>query len=72
MNKFVVFALPLSILLLSGCSGLAPQYDFKPVTPKVMTLNDPVDPSPRSAGAIYQTGRDMRLFDCLLYTSRCV
>ena len=55
-------ALGLTILL-SGCSGLAPQYDFKPVTPKVMTLNDPVDPSPRSAGAIYQAGRDMRLFE---------
>ena len=28
-----------------------------------MTLNDPADPSPRSAGAIYQAGRDMRLFE---------
>ena len=60
MNRIAALAV---ILLLSGCSGLAPQYDFKPVTPKVMTLNDPVDPSPRSAGAIYQTGRDMRLFE---------
>ncbi|MCC7219411.1 MAG: flagellar basal body L-ring protein FlgH [Candidatus Contendobacter sp.] len=63
MSKPTVVVLPLWIFLLSGCSGLAPQYDFKPVTPKVMTMNDPVDPSPRSAGAIYQAGRDMRLFE---------
>ena len=51
------------MILLAGCSGLAPQYDFKPVTPKVMTINDPADPGPRSSGAIYQAGRDMRLFE---------
>ena len=26
------------IVLLSGCSGLAPHYDFKPVTPQVLSL----------------------------------
>lgn len=50
-------------LLLSGCSGLAPQYEFKPVTPKVMQLADPVDPASRQPGAIYQAGTDMRLFE---------
>lgn len=60
MNRIAAFAL---IILLSGCSGLAPQYDFKPVTPKVMQLNDPADPRPRSSGAIYQSGNDMRLFE---------
>jgi flagellar L-ring protein precursor FlgH len=60
MNRIAAFAL---ILLLSGCSGLAPQYDFKPVTPKVMQLTDPADPRPRSSGAIYQAGNDMRLFE---------
>ncbi|MCC8993897.1 MAG: flagellar basal body L-ring protein FlgH [Candidatus Contendobacter sp.] len=60
MNRIAALAV---ILLLSGCSGLAPQYDFKPVTPKVMTLNDPADPGPRSSGAIYQAGNDMRLFE---------
>ncbi|MFZ4791622.1 MAG: flagellar basal body L-ring protein FlgH [Candidatus Competibacteraceae bacterium] len=60
MNRIAAFAL---IVLLSGCSGLAPQYDFKPVTPKVMQLTDPVDPRPRSSGAIYQAGNDMRLFE---------
>jgi flagellar L-ring protein precursor FlgH len=51
------------VALLSGCSGLAPQYEFKPVTPKVMPLADPVDPSSRQSGAIYQAGADMRLFE---------
>ncbi|MBK9953208.1 MAG: flagellar basal body L-ring protein FlgH [Candidatus Competibacteraceae bacterium] len=51
------------IVLLSGCSGLAPHYDFKPVTPQVMPLADPVDPSSRRSGAIYQAGADMRLFE---------
>ena len=51
------------LALLTGCSGLAPHYEFKPVTPKVMPLADPVDPSSRQAGAIYQAGADMRLFE---------
>ena len=51
------------ILLLSGCSGLAPQYDFKPVTPHVMDLTDPARPSPATSGSIYQANRDMRLFE---------
>ena len=51
------------VILLSGCSGLAPQYEFKPVTPKVMPLADPVDPASRQPGAIYQAGTDMRLFE---------
>lgn len=50
-------------LLLSGCSGLAPQYEFKPVTTKVMQLADPVDPASVQPGAIYQAGTDMRLFE---------
>lgn len=52
-----------SIILLSGCSGLAPHYDFKPVTPQIMPLADSPDPSPRRSGTIYQTGRDMRVFE---------
>jgi len=52
-----------SLCLLSGCSGLAPQYDFKPVTPHVMDVNDPTRPGPPAAGAIYQANRDMRLFE---------
>lgn len=55
-------ALTLTILL-SGCSGLAPQYDFKPVTPQVMLPDDPANPAPRASGAIYQASRDMRLFE---------
>ena len=51
------------VVLLSGCSGLAPHYDFKPVTPQVMPLADPVDPSSRRSGTIYQAGADMRLFE---------
>ena len=51
------------LCLLSGCSGLAPQYDFKPVTPHVMDVNDPARPGPPAAGAIYQANRDMRLFE---------
>lgn len=53
----------LSILLLSGCSGLAPQYDFKPVTPQVMDVTDPARPAPPATGAIYQANRDLRLFE---------
>ncbi|MCP5158870.1 MAG: flagellar basal body L-ring protein FlgH [Gammaproteobacteria bacterium] len=53
----------LFVLLLSGCSGLAPQYDFKPVTPQVMDVNDPARPGPPAAGAIYQANRDLRLFE---------
>lgn len=53
----------LSILLLSGCSGLAPQYDFKPVTPQVMDVTDPARPTPPATGAIYQANRDLRLFE---------
>ncbi|MCB1765786.1 MAG: flagellar basal body L-ring protein FlgH [Candidatus Competibacteraceae bacterium] len=52
-----------SLCLLSGCSGLAPQYDFKPVTPHVMDVNDPARPGPPATGAIYQANRDMRLFE---------
>ena len=51
------------ILLLSGCSGLAPQYDFKPVTPQIMDLTDPARPQPTASGSIYQANRDMRLFE---------
>lgn len=51
------------IVLLSGCSGLAPHYDFNPVTPRVMPLADPADPGPRGSGTIYQAGTDMRLFE---------
>jgi flagellar L-ring protein precursor FlgH len=51
------------LVLLSGCSGLAPHYDFKPVTPQVMPLADPIDPSSRQSGTIYQAGADMRLFE---------
>ena len=60
MKKSAAFVL---LVLLSGCSGLAPHYDFKPVTPQIMPLADPADPRPRSSGAIYQAGRDMRLFE---------
>ena len=60
MKKSATFVL---IALLSGCSGLAPQYDFKPVTPQVMPLADPTDPGPRNSGTIYQAGTDMRLFE---------
>jgi flagellar L-ring protein precursor FlgH len=49
--------------LLSGCSGLAPHYEFKPVTPTVMPLANPVDPASRQPGTIYQAGADMRLFE---------
>jgi len=51
------------VLLLTGCSGLAPQYNFKPVTPQVMPLAEPADPSSRQSGTIYQAGADMRLFE---------
>jgi flagellar L-ring protein precursor FlgH len=51
------------VALLSGCSGLAPHYDFKPVTPQVMPLADPVDPSARQSGTIYRAGADVRLFE---------
>lgn len=51
-------------ILLTGCSGLAPQYDFKPVTPHVMDMNpDPNRAGPATAGSIYQANRDMRLFE---------
>ncbi|MBL8250989.1 MAG: flagellar basal body L-ring protein FlgH [Candidatus Competibacter sp.] len=50
-------------LLLAGCSGLAPQYTFKPVTPQVMPPADPVDPASRQSGTIYQAGADLRLFE---------
>ncbi len=50
-------------LLLSGCSGLVPRYEFNPATPKVMQLSDPFYPSSRQPGAIYQAGTDMRLFE---------
>lgn len=51
------------VVLLSGCSGLAPQYEFKPVMPRVMPLADPVDPASSQSGAIYRAGADMRLFE---------
>lgn len=51
------------VALLSGCSGLAPHYDFKPVTPQIMPLADPVDPSSRQSGTIYRAGADVRLFE---------
>lgn len=54
---------PLVLALLTGCSGLAPHYDFKPVTPQIMALTDPVDPGSRQSGTIYQAGADMRLFE---------
>jgi flagellar L-ring protein precursor FlgH len=60
MNKSAALML---VLLLSGCSGLAPQYDFKPVTPHIMDLNDPAPPRPAASGAIYQANRDLRLFE---------
>jgi flagellar L-ring protein precursor FlgH len=60
MNKSATL---ISLCLLSGCSGLAPQYDFKPVTPHVMDVNDPARPRPPATGAIYQANRDMRLFE---------
>ena len=60
MNKSA--ALPL-LILLTGCSGLAPQYDFKPVTPQVMLPADEANTGPRVSGSIYQTNRDMRLFE---------
>ncbi len=60
MKKSATFVL---IALLSGCSGLAPHYDFKPVMPQVMPLADPTDPGPRNSGTIYQAGTDMRLFE---------
>lgn len=60
MNKPAALAM---MILLSGCSGLAPQYDFKPVTPQVMDLTDPARPGPAASGAIYQANRDMRLFE---------
>lgn len=51
-------------ILLTGCSGLAPQYDFKPVTPHVMDMNtDPNRAGPTTSGSIYQANRDMRLFE---------
>lgn len=55
-------ALVLTVLL-SGCSGLVPQHEFKPVTPQVMSPTKPVDPGSRSSGTIYQAGTDMRLFE---------
>ncbi len=60
MNKSAALAM---MILLSGCSGLAPQYDFKPVTPQVMDLTDPARPAPAASGSIYQANRDMRLFE---------
>lgn len=60
MNKIAAL---IPIVLLSGCSGLAPHYDFNPVAQRVMPLADPVDPGPRYSGAIYQSGRDMRVFE---------
>ena len=60
MNKSA--ALPL-LILLSGCSGLAPHYDFKPVTPQVMLPADEANPGSRASGSIYQANRDMRLFE---------
>ena len=60
MKKFVAL---FAIAALSGCSGLAPQYEFKPVTPQVMPLADPTDPGPRHSGAIYRAGADLRLFE---------
>ncbi len=60
MNKSAALTM---MILLSGCSGLAPQYDFKPVTPQVMDLTDPARPAPAASGSIYQANRDMRLFE---------
>lgn len=57
------FAALLTMLLLSGCSGLAPHYDFKPVTPQVADITEPQRPSPSASGSIYQANRDMRLFE---------
>lgn len=48
---------------LCGCSGMAPHYDFNPVSPRVMPLAEPTDPNPRHSGTIYQSGRDMRVFE---------
>lgn len=60
MNKLAAL---IPIILLSGCSGLAPHYEFNPVAPRVMPLADPADPAPRGSGTIYQAGRDMRVFE---------
>ncbi len=60
MNKLAALIL---MILLSGCSGLAPHYDFNPVAPRVMPLAEPVDPGPRHSGTIYRDGRDMRVFE---------
>lgn len=51
------------LVLLSGCSGLAPHYEFKPVTPRVMTPADPIDQGAQQSGTIYRAGADMRLFE---------
>ena len=51
------------LVLLSGCSGLAPHYEFKPVTPRVMAQTDPVDQGAQQSGTIYRAGADMRLFE---------
>lgn len=51
------------LVLLSGCSGLAPHYEFKPVTPRVMAPTDPVDQGAQQSGTIYRAGADMRLFE---------
>lgn len=51
------------LVLLSGCSGLAPHYEFKPVTPRVMAPADPVDQGAQQSGTIYRAGADMRLFE---------
>lgn len=60
MNKLAAL---IPIFLLAGCSGLAPHYDFKPVMPQLMQPADSADPSPRSPGAIYQAGREIRPFE---------
>lgn len=57
------FAMLALLVLLSGCSGLAPQYDFNPVTPQVMSPVKPADPASRHSGTIYQPGAEMRLFE---------
>ncbi len=60
MNKLAALV---PMVLLCGCSGLAPRYDFNPVAPRVMPPADPADPGPRYSGTIYQAGRDMRVFE---------
>ena len=60
MNLLVAL---ISVVLLAGCSGLAPRYDFKPVMPQVMQPTDVADTAPRNPGAIYQAGREIRPFE---------